>query len=399
MPTESRYREVLICVAGGSPAIITETIYALAKQEPPIYADEIRVITTAFGKRTIEKVKLDGVITELCQERRIPQLALTDESFIMLKNNEGAVLEDIRTLAENELAGDQIVAYLRNKAADPTVRLHCSIAGGRKTLGFFLGSALSFFGRSQDQLYHVLVSPEFENNPLFFYPKDMGIVCRMPDGTTATLNANSAQVELADLPFIKLNTFGGAKTYRELIARQQQKIDMTFAYPKLRMSLKEKAVWVGSHKINFDPSQLMLYVAFLRIKYNGCVKSDQECCRDCTDCYRDLYEFATKAFLTEMAEFYSAMNCGKNSYPQKLLLGKHKNGWFVASDKDGNPMAIEAQIEEIAKIRVVITRINKAISTQLGDNMLARFYHVVSDHKRNRCYGVMTEKSKISFED
>jgi CRISPR-associated protein (TIGR02584 family) len=40
--------------------------------------------------------------------------------------------------------------------ADPQASLHVSIAGERKTMGFYVGYALSLFGRTQGRLSHVL---------------------------------------------------------------------------------------------------------------------------------------------------------------------------------------------------------------------------------------------------
>ena len=57
---------------------------------------------------------------------------------------------------------DFITEQVRQITADPAASLHVSIAGGRKTMGFYAGYALSLFGRAQDQLSHVLVSPSFE---------------------------------------------------------------------------------------------------------------------------------------------------------------------------------------------------------------------------------------------
>jgi CRISPR-associated protein (TIGR02584 family) len=59
---------------------------------------------------------------------------------------------------------------VRELTADPDCAIHASIAGGRKTMGFYLGYALSLFGRPQDRLSHVLVSSPFESNQNFFYP-------------------------------------------------------------------------------------------------------------------------------------------------------------------------------------------------------------------------------------
>ena len=76
-------------------------------------------------------------------------------------------LSDIRTPEENNLAADMIVNFIRQQCADDKTELHVSIAGGRKSMGFYIGYALSLFGRPQDKLSHVLVTEGFENNPLF----------------------------------------------------------------------------------------------------------------------------------------------------------------------------------------------------------------------------------------
>jgi CRISPR-associated protein (TIGR02584 family) len=50
--------------------------------------------------------------------------------------------------------------------------LHVSIAGGRKSMGFFAGYAFSLFGRTQDRLSHVLVNDPFESFPDFYFPQN-----------------------------------------------------------------------------------------------------------------------------------------------------------------------------------------------------------------------------------
>ncbi len=37
------YKEVLILVAGVTPQIITETIYALSQKQPPVYPDAVYI--------------------------------------------------------------------------------------------------------------------------------------------------------------------------------------------------------------------------------------------------------------------------------------------------------------------------------------------------------------------
>lgn len=52
---------------------------------------------------------------------------------------------DIRTDADNETVADQILEFIRQQTADPETRLHCSIAGGRKTQALYLGFALQIY--------------------------------------------------------------------------------------------------------------------------------------------------------------------------------------------------------------------------------------------------------------
>jgi CRISPR-associated protein (TIGR02584 family) len=51
-------KRILLCVAGGTPAIITETLWALKERNER--ADEIRVITTLDGSEKILTGKING---------------------------------------------------------------------------------------------------------------------------------------------------------------------------------------------------------------------------------------------------------------------------------------------------------------------------------------------------
>lgn len=201
------FKEILIFVAGATPQIITETLWALITQEDPVYPDEIFIITTLTGKRCIEEALFTRkILQEFQQEYNLPEIPLKRDSIIVLKDLNGVELRDIRNEKDNIIAGNFITDFIRRKAMDSNVRLHCSIAGGRKTMGFYLGSALQLFGRPWDKLYHVLVSQEFESNPEFFYKprRNKVIQCRNQDGTFIELNTDNARIELAELPFIRL---------------------------------------------------------------------------------------------------------------------------------------------------------------------------------------------------
>jgi hypothetical protein len=69
-------------------------------------------------------------------------------------------------------------------------------------MGFYIGYALSLFGRPQDRLSHVLVSPPFESLPSFFYPSPHTKV--IYDRDDQPLDAKEAHVHLGEIPFVRL---------------------------------------------------------------------------------------------------------------------------------------------------------------------------------------------------
>jgi len=82
---QMNFKEILIFVAGTTPQIITETIYALSQKAPSIYPDEIFIITTSTGRKRIEDTLLkQGVLKRLVREYSFPDINLTEDSFIIV---------------------------------------------------------------------------------------------------------------------------------------------------------------------------------------------------------------------------------------------------------------------------------------------------------------------------
>ena len=55
-----RDRTILIAGMGTSPAVLTETVWALAHQEKPVVPDEVVVITTKSGKEALRTAVMSG---------------------------------------------------------------------------------------------------------------------------------------------------------------------------------------------------------------------------------------------------------------------------------------------------------------------------------------------------
>ena len=192
----------LLATTGASPQVVTETLYAIHHSNGQ-WPDEIYIITTSFGKDKAVKGLLEqGHLQRLCQQLNRPQPAFSADHILETPGADGAAVEDARSLADHEALANFIMTQVRDRTRSPADSLHASLAGGRKTMTFYLGYAMSLFGRAQDSLSHVLVSDGYESVPSFWFPTaEEGH--RHIETRTATLDANAAQVTLAPIPFVR----------------------------------------------------------------------------------------------------------------------------------------------------------------------------------------------------
>lgn len=200
-------RRVLLAVTGHSPQVVTETLFALAiKEQPAFVPTEIHLITTTEGAERARLMLLDadaGRYFQLLDDYSIDSSVIAfDETHIHLMTSEnGEALSDIQTKADNTAVADTIIKQVSAITEDSQCALHASIAGGRKTMGFYLGYALSLYGRAQDRLSHVLVSSPFESHHKFYYPP---VIPHRMMIHERPVHTRDAKVMLADIPFVRL---------------------------------------------------------------------------------------------------------------------------------------------------------------------------------------------------
>lgn len=199
-------RRILLAVTGLTPQVVTETLYALAVAPAPTFLPtEIHLITTAEGAQRARLSLLDpetGQFHALCRDYGLTGVAFGPDHIHTIPDAAGVPLADIRTPEDNTRAADCLLGHVRRLCADDDCALHVSIAGGRKTMGFFLGYALSLFGRAQDRLSHVLVSAPFESLADFYFPPKVPRVLHTRDGRP--VHTADARIMLAEIPFVRL---------------------------------------------------------------------------------------------------------------------------------------------------------------------------------------------------
>lgn len=249
-------RRVLALAVGMTPQVLTETVFALAVAAPqPWVPTEVLLLTTDHGAQTARRELLAaGRFARLCADYGLSGRIRFDEGCIrVLRADDGQPLADIRTPQDNLLAADAMMALLRELCADEQAAVHVSIAGGRKTMSYFLGQALTFFGRPQDRLSHVLVNGPFESLPDFFYPPPHPVALEDRDGRR--LSTVDAQVQLADIPFVRLRDrlptalLSGQASFADTIAQANTRL----APPRLVLVAEGGRVRCGDVEMQLPP--------------------------------------------------------------------------------------------------------------------------------------------------
>lgn len=264
-------RRILLCVTGLSPQIITETLYALAvRNQPPFVPTEIHLITTAEGAERARLTLLSddpGWFHRLCRDYALTGIRFDEGNIHVLRDADGAILNDIRTPADNEAAADTITAVVRSLTTDTHgSAVHASIAGGRKTMGFYLGYAMSLFGRPQDRLSHVLISSPFESNQQFYYPTRESRVIYTPLPEQRPLDTRDAQVTLAEIPFVRLRDGLQESLLREdaSFSEAVRQAQRNLATPALLLDPAARQIRCGETVIPLPPIDFAFLAWFAR---------------------------------------------------------------------------------------------------------------------------------------
>lgn len=260
-------KRILLAVTGLSPQILSETLYALSVgQNPPWIPDEIHLITSQEGAERARLSLLDpnaGQFHAFCRDYPVAaKIDFSAANIHLIDDADGQPLRDIRTPQDNACAADAIHALLRQFTADPTTELHVSIAGGRKTMGFYLGYCLSMTARPQDKLSHVLVSEPFESLPDFYFPPATPRLLHTRDGRP--IHTADARIMLAEIPFVRLRpllpvaALAPELSFSAAVAATQAHLEQ----PCLRIDLAKRQILCGRHLLNLAP-QLFAWYAWL----------------------------------------------------------------------------------------------------------------------------------------
>jgi CRISPR-associated protein (TIGR02584 family) len=308
-------KRILLAVCGLSPQVITETLYALHQQGN--VPDAIRVITTREGKLACNASLLnpvDGEYHRFLREYGISPgtIDFAAHHVTSVTDDNGVEIDDISNEEENEFflraCMDEAFAW----TGDPERSVYFSIAGGRKTMGACLTLAAQCYGRRQDRLYHVLVSPEFESSRNFFFPPALSQPVTLFDrqGQPYTKETRFARVTLFHVPFFSLRDridsrrLKGPENPAALmlsLVREKR--------PELIIDLPgRKIVWKGV-ELDMMPARLAVYSFFAALKKEH--SCSRKSCRGCDNCFLSMVDVFDRQ--EEISALYRKTGIGRES--------------------------------------------------------------------------------------
>lgn len=355
-------KNILICVSGLTPQIVTETLFCLAFKEKK-QIDEIYVLTTKRGRDVIlgrdkhpatPKSPLKDEIENLCKKYKIKKpLFEENDNHIIVAKEESIELPDIRSDKDNILFPNKICEFLRNKSSDPDNVLYCSITGGRKSMSVHLANALSIFARENDRLVHVLTKEEHEFKG--FYPQTKEEI---------------KDLELADLPFVRLRPILSAEIKRpdllasnfdDIVKFTQAQLKSLAPSNKIIIDIEKRELRFGNDNVVLGPMEFLFYYYFVDSKLRGENKIS-------------VYQFIADETRKQFIEYYSEF------FPNLYIKGKD---WYESGFSKSD-------------FRTKRSKVNSKISELISDPDLCSFF-LIDVHKKygESTYYIKAEKDRF----
>jgi CRISPR-associated protein (TIGR02584 family) len=282
MSDDSR-QVVFLSVVGTTPAVLTETIYALVTRPEPIVPDRIIAVTSADGRDVLnEQLFKRGNWNQLrdflIQKRGVSPKKLLfgqigESVRVFPSGDRTRELDDIRTIEDNEAVAEFLMEVVRGFVENESIRLVASLAGGRKTTSALLHSVMTLLGRSDDLLTHIIVDEPWPSFRDFFFPGCRGEFKDPVSGKR--LKSDDAVLHLAEVPFVPL---------RYLFARDLQRC--AGSYVRLMNQLRARTmnledeltvkvdrnggeVRINDRLVRLGPNEFLFYLYFAKRAAGG----------------------------------------------------------------------------------------------------------------------------------
>lgn len=273
---------VLISLVGTAPAVLTETVWALATQDEPVIPDRIIAITTSSGAAKL-KEKLftaghwDCLVRDLgahlsqrglSLEGRLRFGPVGDSIRVFPDLARSRELDDIRSVEDNEAVAEFFMEQIRTFTENDSVELIVSIAGGRKTTSALLLSVMTLLGRAQDQVNHILIDDAWVFQEDFFYPGCAGQFVNRATGEP--MFSADAELRLVEVPFVPLRYLfkrdleRSAGSYLDLVNQLRTRTINVNDDLLVQLDTAAGKLVVNERSISLSANEFLLHLFFAR---------------------------------------------------------------------------------------------------------------------------------------
>jgi CRISPR-associated protein (TIGR02584 family) len=271
-------KNILLAVSGATPAVLTETVWAMAVRDQ-VKLDELHVVTTDLGKRMFAEAGFfdpkRSPFTAMEQDWKLRRMRRPLPAFPEANVHipAGMKSKDLTDSQENECMESEITDQLRRYTGDPSVRLYASLAGGRKTMAAYMILGMTAFAREDDKLHHVLMAaPGGTNPPGWWYPRP---------GKPKEIK----WVNLFEVPFPRLR-----KTF-ETMHGDLMRTSLTAAFSKfnsrirLDINLNDRArfIEVDGQAVKLEPKSALWLALLAYRKKSGMCPAGARSCEACRE--------------------------------------------------------------------------------------------------------------------
>ena len=384
---------ILLAVCGLSPQVITEALYALHQEGRRV--DAIHIITTRDGKDMINAHLLspaDGQYYQYLRDyhKNPKHIDFGTDHIHVITDKDGREIDDIVDEDDNECLLRKCLDLTFALTNDPEVAVFFLVAGGRKTMSSCLTLAAQLYGRPQDRIYHVLVSPGFESNRKFFYPPPVPVEIELRDqkGEPYLKKTSYARVNLIPMPFVSIRD----RLSDEWLKVPQDPATLMFSLvreekPVLIVNLPEKKVIYKGIELDLPPSLLSLYAFFARQK-KDCLL-ERASCQSCQECFLTIQEvFAGQR---KIAELYLRL-AGSD------LPSKNQDKSLTQSENcPGNIAGIVNLDLDAETFNQYKAKIRKKICQRFGSYVLPTLEISSIGHRPDTRHGIALDKGRIQI--
>ncbi len=227
-------KTIFLASSGTSPAVLTETIWALARENPPVIPDKIIVLTTTVGKYAIEEKLLDpGIWRQLrrtilgpAADGKDSRLDLHSDSVQAVRRcGADAPLAELAEPADHTAFADAVMHELWAWTSRPDTRVVASLAGGFKTMSALMLSTMQLLANPGDRLTHVLISGGYDQTSEFFFPEQENQQLTTRDGAKLRAAEAAEHIRLIDIPLIPLRAW-----FRDFLHHEPQSYDVLISH-------------------------------------------------------------------------------------------------------------------------------------------------------------------------